>query len=349
MSRFNKLPSDEAANLLKATASADDVIRAKAISQFFDVIGVPIREAITDGDITGGIFSEFTLPPGVTPEFVLDPVRPGTENDYRAYTNPGIGTVPQRTAAGGKIILPTIDVMNSVDWPLKYSREARWDVVSRMMDVFVAGFVKKKNDDCWHTILKAAADRGMTIYDAAASAGQFTKRLFSMTKCAMARNGGGNAASTKRGRATNLWISCEAIQEILNWNVDQIPEAVRTQFYTMNTNDMVQMDVMGVKLHEMYELGVGQEYQDYYVNTLSASLVPDATNSGPAGHTTGDDEELGICLDLANRDSFVLANTMPLEIHEDPYLHRTQQAGVYGFAGWGVGVLDSRRVLACSF
>lgn len=347
MSVFNPA-SPELSSLIKATASQDDVVRTKALTQFFDVIGPTIRKGVVVGDITGGIFSEITLPPGVTPEFPLDPVRPGTENEYRAYTNPGMGHIPERTFFGDKIILPTIDVANSISWPLKYAREARWDIISRAMEVFAAGFVQQKNDNCWHTILKACADRGMTIYDLAANKGQFTKRLFSMVDVAMKRNGGGNSASLKRGKATNVYLSCEAIQEILNWNVDQIPDSVRAQFYNMSAGDSTTMDILGVKLHELFELGEGQAYQQYYVNTVGGSLVPSAGNSGPTGHGH-DDVELGIALDLVNKDSFVLANTQPLEVHEDTYLHRTQMGGVYGFMGYGIGCLDSRRVLPVSF
>jgi hypothetical protein len=337
--------SPKLANMLKATASTDEVIRSKALTEFYDVLGPLIRDGVQVGDITGGIFTEVNLPPGVTPEFRLSPIRPGTENEYRAYTNPGMGHIPERTFFGDKIILPTIDVTNSQSWPLKYAREARWDVVAKALEVFMAGFVYKKNDDCWHTILKAAADRGMTLYDAAAQSGQFTKRLFSQVDIAMKRNGGGNSASLRRGKATNIYVSPEAIQEVLNWNVDQIPDVVRAQFYSMSGSDNPTMDILGVKLHELYELGAGQVYQTYYTSTLGANLVPIIAD----GVHAVADVELGIAVDLMNRDSFILANTHPLEVHEDPYLHRAQMGGVYGFSSYGIGCLDSRRLLALSF
>lgn len=347
MSRFIEF-TDAERKFLKATASNDEVTRSKAVTQFLSVVGLPIREATLDGDTTAGIFNTVSLEPGVTPEFPLDPITPGTENEFRAYTNPGIGYIPERTISGNKIILSTIGITNSIDWPLKYAREARWDVISRAMEVFAAGFVKKRNDDSWHTILAAAVDRGMTIYDLAANAGQFTKRLFSLLKCAMARNSGGNSASMKRGKATDVWVSCEAIQEILNWDLSQIPDPVRAQFYNMSASENTTMDICGVKIHEMYELGIGQEYQDYYVNTLGGQLVPAAGSGGPTGHTDAD-VELGICLDLMNRDSFVFAQTQPLELFEDGNLHRAQKGGWYGWEEYGIGVLDSRRVLPISF
>lgn len=344
MSSF-EAASPELAQIIKATASTDDALRAKALTQFFDVIGPTIRQGVMVGDITGGIFSEITLPAGVTPEFPIDPIAPGTENEFRAYTNPGMGHIPERTAFGDRVIIPTIDVANSVSWPLKYAREARWDVISRYMEAFMAGFVQNKNDNCWHTILKAGADRGMTVYDLAAKQGQFTRRLFSMIDCTMKRNGGGNSASLKRGRATNVYMGCEAIQEILNWNVDQVPDGVRERLYSEQAGDNTMLDILGVKIHELYELGEDQQYQKYFTDVLGASLVPSAANSGPTGHGA-DDKELIVALDLANRDSFVLANTQPLEVHSDDLvLKRNQMGGVFGFMGYGILVADSRRVL----
>lgn len=41
---------------------------------------------------------------------------------------------------------------------------------------------KKINDDAWHTLLAAGLDRNVVVYDSAATAGQFTKRLVSLMK-----------------------------------------------------------------------------------------------------------------------------------------------------------------------
>jgi len=345
MKLSNKDISDE---VLKSTASNDPVIRSKAITQFLNAIQLPVRQAIFDGDNTSGIFNVEVLQPGVSPEIPTDVITPGTEGDYRAFTNPGKGYIPAVMGGGDKFTLSLISNANAVEWDLDYVKNVRWAVISRYMEALVAGFVKKRNDDCWHTILAAVADRGLTIYDAGASVGQFTKKLFSLARCAMARNGGGNGSSIKRGRMTDVWLSCEGIEEILNWNLDQIPDSVRSQMYSMSGNDNTTLDILKVKLHEMYELGVNQEYQNYYVNTLGGALVPIIGSA----HTAAD-VELAIGLDLANRDSFVMMIAEELQLFEDGAtggtLHRSQRGGAYGWEKYGVGVLDSRRVAALSY
>lgn len=337
--------SDE---ILKSTADTDPIIRAKAITQFLTAIQLPVRQAVFDGDTTANIFNVEVLPPGQSPEIPVDVIAPGTEGDYRAFTNPGKGYIPAVMGGGNKFTLATIGNANAVEWDIEYAKNVRWDVIGRYMEALVAGFVKKRNDDCWHTILAAVKDRGLTVYDAGATVGQFTKKLFSLGRCAMARNGGGNGSSLKRGRMTDIYLSCEGIEEILNWDLSQVPDAVRSQLYSMSGNDNTTLDILKVKLHEMYELGVDQEYQDYYVNTLGGALVPVIGST----HTVAD-VQLAIALDLVNRDSFVMLITQELELFQDggvgSTLHRSQKGGAYGWEKYGVGVLDSRRACALSY
>lgn len=329
--------------ILRATASADPVERSKALTQFLKAISLPVREGVFDGDTTSGIFNEETLPPGVSPEYPVDFIAPGTEGEFRAFTNPGKGKPPALVVSGDKLTLADIGNIFRVEYDLSYARNARWNIVARLTEAFMAGFVKKRNDDCWHTILAAMADRGMTVFDIAANAGQFTRKLFSLGKCSMARNGGGNSASVKRGRLTHLKMSCEGIESILSWNLDQVPESVRSQMYSMSGGDTQVIQILGVNIEEMFELGVNQEYQTYYVNRLGGVLVP----SG-AGHAAAD-VELAIGLDLTNRDSFVRAVTQTMEVAEDPQLWFQQRGGFQGHTRYAVGVLDSRRLAALSY
>lgn len=345
---LNQAINDISTEVLKATASVDPVVRAKAITELFTAFTLPARQAIFDGDNKSDIFTLTTLPPGVSPEIPVDTIRPGTEGDYRAFTNPGKGYIPAAMSSGDKFTLQTIGDANAVEWDLEHARNARWDIIGRYMEALVAGFVKKQNDNAWHTLLAGVADRGMVIYDAGAQVGQFTKKLFSLARCTMARNAGGNQTSLKQGKLTDIYLSCEGIEEILNWNLDQVPDAVRNQLYSMSGNDNTTLDILKVKLHEMRELGVGQEYQAYYTDILLGALTPIIGSTHVAA-----DIELAVALDLATRDSFVILETQPLQIFQDgaegSALHRSQKGGAYGWRRYGVGVLDTRRCAALSY
>jgi len=320
--------------LLRDSGSRDERQSVAATQQLAVALETPLRKGVLSGDITGGIFKRITLQPGATPKFPLDFVQPGTEKDYVAYTIPNQGRIPERNVEGDYVMVPTYDVGCSIDWLLKYARDARWDIVSRAMQVLEASFVKKTNDDAWHVILAAGVDRNIVVYDAAATAGQFTKRVVSLGKTVMRRNGGGNSTSVNRGKLTDLFLSPEGIEDIRDWGVDQIDEVTRREIF--QAQDGTLSRIFGVVLHDLDELGVSQEYQNFFTNELSGSLQ-------------GSDVELMVGLDMRTNDSFVNPVREEVSVYDDPTLHRQRRAGVYAWCEHGFAVLDNRRVILLSF
>jgi len=204
-------PTKEMDALLRASGSAQREVALSAQHDLAVALQAPIRMGIMNGDITGGIYERVSLAPGTSPEFPLDFLAPGTEKDFVAYTLPNHGRIPERNIEGDYVMVPTFDIGASIDYLLKYARDARWDIVGRAMQVLEASFVKKINDDAWHTLLAAGVDRNIVVYDADAAAGQFTKRVVSLMKTVMRRNGGGNSTSINRGKLTDLYLSPEGM------------------------------------------------------------------------------------------------------------------------------------------
>jgi hypothetical protein len=277
------------------------------------------------------------MEPGSTSEFPLDLLAPGEEDEFVAYTNPGHGRIPERAVEGDYVMVPTYAITSSIDWLLRYARDARWDVIGRAAQVLEASFVKKMNDDGWHTLLSAGVDRNILVYDADAAAGQFTKRVVSLMKTVMRRNGGGNTGSLNRGRLTDVYLSPEALEDIRNWGVDQVDEVTRREIFQAADGSASLTRVFGINLHDMDELGESQEYQNFFSNELSGSLGPSS------------DVELVVGLDLQSNDSFIMPVRENVQVFEDDNLHRQQRAGMYGWAEMGFAVLDNRRVLLGSF
>jgi hypothetical protein len=306
-----------------------------AVRELAKALELPLRKGIMSGDIVSGIYEVIKLDRGATPEFPLDFLAPGTEKDYVAYTIPNQGHLPQRNIEGDYVMVPIYDVGNSIAWNLKYARDARWDIVGRAMSVLEAGFVKKTNDDGWHALLAAGVDRNIVVFDGDANAGQFTKRLVSLMKVIMRRNGGGNSTSTMRGLLTDIYFSPEGQEDMRHWGVDQVDEQTRREIYTAADGSINR--IFQVNLHDIDELGEEQEYQDFFSNQLSGSLA-----SG--------DVELVVGLDLRTRDSFVMPVREEVQVFDDSNnLHRQRRAGVYAWAEHGFAILDNRRVMLGSF
>lgn len=313
------------------SGSPDKEVSLANVKELAVALELPLRQGILNGDILGNIFEPIKLNTNATPEFPLDPIAPGTEKQYVAYSMPNHGYIPQRHIEGDYVMLPIYDVGASIDWNLKYARDARWDIVGRAMEVMKASFVKKLNDDAWHTLVTAGYDRNITVLDSDADAGQFTKRLVSLMKVVMRRNGGGNSTSMNRGKLTDLYVSPEAMEDIRNWNMDQVDELTRRQIMLSESDDALSR-IFGVNLHTLDELGEGQEYQLFYNNELSGVLP-------------GSDVELVVGLDLSASNSFVMPIRQEVQIFPDDSLHRSRRAGLYGWWEGGFGVLDNRRVL----
>ena len=163
----------------------------------------------------------------------------------------------------------------------------------------------------------AGYDRNIVISDSNAAAGQFTKRIVSLMKLVMRRNGGGNSTSKNRARLTNLFISPEAMEDIRNWDVSQVDEITRREIFL--ADDEGGTSIYNVKIAALDELGEGQEYQTYYQNVVAAG----AANNGMAAS----DVELVIGLDMSKNDAFVMPVREDLQIFADDSLHRERRQG----------------------
>lgn len=327
-------PPAEVIDLMQRSASNDPAIARQAIREQAKALEAVLRQGILTGDViyAAGIFEPIRLARGAAAEFPLDVLAPGVEREHVAYTIPMHGRIPERTIEGDYIMITTYEVGSSIDWPLRLAADARWDIVGRAMEIFESGFVKKANDDGWHTLLAAAADRNIVVYDTNAGVGRFTLRLISLMQQAMRRNAGGNSASINKGRLTDLFLSIEALEDMRNWTIADIDETTRREIF--NSADGYINSIFNVNLHDLYELGAGQEYQNFFLdpNGLNASLAPG-------------DVELVVGLDLSRQDSFVNPIKSELEVFEDDNMHRMRRAGVYGWASHGFGVLDNRRII----
>lgn len=328
-----KRPDPVMVDLLKRTADiGHPEVAHAAMYELAKALELPLRQGVLRGNILGNIFQPVGFEPGAAVEFPLDFLAPGTEKDHVAYTIPAQGKIPQRNIEGDFLMVPTYTVANAIDWKLQYARDARWDIIERAMEVLEAGFVRKSNDDGWHTLLAAAIGRAIVVYDDQAAAGLFTKRLVELTRTIMRRRAGGNSTSVNRGKLTDSFMSPEAIGDMRSWDLTQIDDFTRREIFLSGEGDASLTKIFGVLIHDIDELGVGQDYQTYW--TAQGGTLP------------GSKQEIAIGLDLSKNDCFVMPVRQEISIFEDTQLHRNLLAGLYGFGEHGFAVLDSRRVVA---
>jgi hypothetical protein len=327
-------------HLLKDSVSSDPIVAGAATHQLQAAISAgPLKKGVLYGDIVTGIFTMQAFEAGVPIVYPLDIVGASDVRFHVAYTVPFTGYTPQRTVEGDYLAVKTYKIATSIDWSREMAEWSRWDVVGRAMQVAEAGVVRKRNNDGWHTILAAAVDRNISISDTSAANGLFTKRLVALAQTVMRRNAGGNSTSIDKGRLSHIAISPESLQDIRSWDLTQVDDVTRREIF-LGSDDMMSLTkIFGVTLIDIDELGVGQEFQKYYNNTLAAT-------------TPNSKDEIAIGLDLINgaQDSFLMPwvkreNGQFFQMHEDPVLLRLGRKGFFGEGRMGSVVLDNRRVI----
>lgn len=304
----------------------------RARAQLAKALELPLRQGVFAGNIIDGIFERVDLEYGKNLEYPLDFVAPGTEKDYRAYTIPRTSQLPDLHVNGDYVSIPTYEVGATISVSMQYLRDAGWFVLPRLMHVLESMIVDKKNQDGWHTILAACTDRNILVYDSAANSGQLTKRLVSLMKTVVRRNGGGNSTSVSRGMLTDLFVSPEAQEDMRNWGVDIIDEITRREIFLADDNSDRINRIFGVNLHALDELGEGQLFQNYFLNELGGSL-------------NANDLELVVGLDLANNDAFLMPVRADVEVVENEKLAELRALGYAALCEIGFACLDNRRCI----
>lgn len=334
MLEYTAAQKQEIEKNIKQMASEDPAVAFSAQRQFAMAAEVPIRETLLSGDILGGIYTPDNSYQDKTHiMYMLDLLSPNQERDFYAYVLPNHGTLPERRVEADYLMIPTYRIGNAIDAEITFIEDANWNVIGRMMQILEAGFVKKINDDGWQTILAAAVDRNIIVYDQNASQGQFTPTLVTLMKTFMRRNGGGNSATMNRSKLTDLYVSPEAMDDIRSWNLELVADNVRSNIYYSADDGTELVRILGVNIHDLDELGESQEYQNYFTNNLSGSM-------------NGNDVEIVVGLDLSKKENvFVNPVKKALRLFEDNTKHREGMFGIYGYQTHGFGCLDNRAVL----
>ena len=321
--------------ILQGLASEDRVTRENHFKAIAAELGPVLRKGVMDGpNGINEIFEADPIAPGSNIEYPLHLLAPGTEKDYVAYTISRTGDMPTRLVQGDKIYLNTYWIGNSIEVDLPYVRDARWNVLDSVASLLMDGLQKKLNDDGWHCLIGAGLDRGILVTDSDAAAGQFSRKLISLMKLAMVRNGGGNVGSMNRTRLTDIYLSHEAIEDIRNWGTGDGGDVTRDRFVADPQGTVEQL--YNVRLHPMDEFGVAQEYQDYWTTTLSGTMG-------------ASDQEIIIGLDLSRPNTFVMPVKEEFKVFDDPNAFIANKMRWYLRGELSFATLDSRGVCVGSF
>lgn len=328
------VPTDKQRALLRMTASEKENEYTDARRALAAALEGAFRAAVLADDTLDSIYERVPLAPGADSRFPLHFLAPGEEEDRIAWVMPKEGAIPHRFIEGDELYVPTYVVSNSIDWPIRYARDARWDVIQDALDVYRYGFTRRFNDDGWHTLISAAVSNGR-VQDTASAVGTLTKKLITNLMVGIKRLTGGRLS-----KVTDIYLSPEALADIRNWADTEVDDFTRREIF-VGPEPGGLPSIFNIALHELQELGEGQAYQDYIADTNGGNKASWFTDGG------GDDKEFVMAMDLTRRANypFKMPVREDVRIFDDPMLHRGARAGVYGWAEVGFAVLDNRYTL----
>src|SRR5687767_12739377 len=100
MSLLSKEQTERLTKAMQACADANESIRSLAQRAFAAELAIPIRKAVFDESTLAGIYERDVLAPGATPNYPMDFVKPGDEDNFVAFTLPKAGRIPERHVEG---------------------------------------------------------------------------------------------------------------------------------------------------------------------------------------------------------------------------------------------------------
>lgn len=89
---------------------------------------------------------------------------------------------------GGGFTLPTYTIEAKVDVQTKLVRGQKWDDVGKEIGKLRRMIDEKIKDDLWHTMLAAAVDRNIVVYDSDDTTGRLSNRLVALMITSVRRN-----------------------------------------------------------------------------------------------------------------------------------------------------------------
>lgn len=333
-----KNPGPRMIELLQKVASNDLAVANQANHEVAKALELPLRQGVLRGDIVGDLYEKEFLQPGVAAEYPLDFLTPGSEHEFCAYTIPAQGRIPEMHVQGDYVMVPTYEIGASIDFATKYARDARWNILQRAMQVLEGSVVRKNNSDGWRVIISSGYNRFLNVFDDKVEPAFFSKRLVELMKNVMRRQAGGNSTSVNRGRLDRLYVSPEALGDVRTWDVTQVDPVTRREIYV--APDLDSMNIFGVDIRSIDELGIGQEFETYWETKLSATLP-----TYSLGGVSKTKKEIVVGLDLSHGNVFMNPVRQEFEIREDPMFARQRRVSYWGYREAGWTCLDGRRTL----
>ena len=375
----------EQVELIKAMGSKNSIVAREASEAFAAFLGPVIQKVLQQAATAGAIYTDAPFNQDEGASYPLDL--------YYNENNQGYVSVWSQNVAGGlptsqdvsaiqELKIATYRLDSAVSITKKYARQARLDVVSKLIERMSQEVLLKQERNAWAVALHALANANTSSVTAASvgitslAAGSHVipayeqnkfqlsdlNKLMTLNKRINSSWADGTPDAAYSSGVTDLYVSPEIKEQIRAFayqpmNTIQapsgtssvpLPDNIRTDIF----NAAGMQEIYGVNIVELNEFGTSQKYNDLFKEFAGTNVIgPTAAGwSADALGASADDEVL-VGLDNS-KGAFVRALAQDSETGDtfttapdDQFTQRNERIGFYGSLEEGRVCIDARAIV----
>lgn len=365
----------EQIELIKALGSKNRLVAAEASEAFAAFLGPVIQRVILQAGTASQIYTDAPFDENDSPSYPLDLYYNELNNGYvSVWSQTLAGGLPsaQDVSAVQEVKIATYRLDSAVSINKRYARQARLDVIAKLVERMAQEVLVKQERNAWAVIMKALGEASTTPsggsalkhYIAAGTLNTFIiddlNRL--MTRVKRINESWAGGSSGESSGLTDLYVSPEIKEKIRAFAYNPLnstggvrtvttsgasesaialPDNMREEIY----RNAGMQEIFGVNIIELIELGKSKKYNtlfDAYTSetaTLPASAAFDTTVHQIL---VGVDNSKGaliraVATGAENGGQFAVQP-------DDQFLQRTDKVGFYGSLEEGRICIDARAL-----
>jgi len=364
----------EQVELIKALGSKNRLVAAEAAEAFAAFLGPVIQRVILQAGTASQIYTDAPFDENDSPSYPLDLYYQELNNGYvSVWSQTLAGGLPsaQDVSAIQEVKIATYRLDSAVSINKRYARQARLDVIAKLVERMSQEVLVKQERNAWAVILKALGEASTTPqggsalkhYTEAGSLGQFKlddlNKLMTRVKRINESWAGGTPADPYSTGLTDLYVSPEIKENIRSFAYNPLntvaPDGSAATSSTVgiplsdNMRDEIyrsagMQEIYGVNIVELIELGKSKKYNILFDNYITNLPTTTGTAFNPGVHQilVGVDNTKGALIRpiATTSETGSQFNVQP----DDQFLQRSDKAGFYGSLEEGRICIDARAL-----
>jgi hypothetical protein len=375
----------EQVELIKAMGSKNSIVSREASEAFAAFLGPVVRKVLQQAATAGAIYTDAPFNQDEGASYPLDL--------YYNENNQGYVTTWSQNVAGGlptsqdvsaiqELKIATYRLDSAVSITKKYARQARLDVVSKLIERMSQEVLLKQERNAWAVALHALANASTASVTAASvgitslAAGSHVipayeqdkfqlsdlNKLMTLNKRINSSWADGTPDAAYSSGITDLYVSPEIKEQIRAFayqpmNTVQapsgtssvpLPDNIRTDIF----NSAGMQEIYGVNIVELNEFGTSQKYNDLFKEFAGTNVIgPTAAgwSADALGASSADEVLVGVD---NSKGAFVRALAQDADTGDtfttapdDQFTQRNERIGFYGSLEEGRVCIDARAIV----